>query len=84
MRNPSRIPEVLGVIEKIWQKMPDVRFNQLVLNLLDEYNNQGHGVGNGFYLEDDRYLAYLQDYLKHLQEKEAAISTGTPHHLRSQ
>lgn len=37
MRNPKRIPEFLNVIQQLWEKQPDSRFNQLVHNLQYEF-----------------------------------------------
>lgn len=47
MRDPNRIDNFLKIIEKIWKSNPDLRFNQLVLNAIDE---------NDYYLEDDESL----------------------------
>lgn len=45
MRNPERIIYMMSVIEKIWQTHPDLRFNQLILNLQQEYRIS-NGVKN--------------------------------------
>lgn len=37
MRDPQRIKLILQNIERIWEKGPDLRFNQLVMNLQYEY-----------------------------------------------
>lgn len=37
MREPERIKRVLTLIEKIWSRTPDIRFNQLIDNLQYEY-----------------------------------------------
>lgn len=47
MRDPNRIDNFLKTIEKIWKSNPDLRFNQLVLNAIDE---------DDYYLEDDESL----------------------------
>lgn len=54
MRPKERIPEVLKEIEKIWEKRPDLRLGQLILNLhMDK-----------FYLysvEDDKLIEKLKE-----------------------
>jgi len=44
MRNPKRIPEIMSVIQEIWEKQPDTRFNQLVHNLQAEFHSET-GIG---------------------------------------
>ena len=55
MRDPNRIDSFLITIEKIWKSNPDLRFNQLVLNAIDE---------DDYYLEDDESL----ERFKHIYE----------------
>ena len=55
MRDPNRIDSFLKTIEKIWKSNPDLRFNQLVLNAIDE---------DDYYLEDDESL----ERFKHIYE----------------
>jgi uncharacterized protein YihD (DUF1040 family) len=45
MRDPKRIERILSLINQIWTKQPDTRFNQLIHNLTWEYskrNNDAH------------------------------------------
>lgn len=45
MRDPKRITEFLSVIQQLWERQPDSRFNQLVHNLqVDYYNETGNGI----------------------------------------
>ena len=44
MRDVNRIPEFLKTVEEVWRKYPDMRFGQLVVNVL--------GV-DPFYVEDE-------------------------------
>lgn len=37
MRDPKRIKEILGVIEQVWTKNPDLRLMQLLLNAVGVY-----------------------------------------------
>jgi len=38
-RDPKRIKVVMSLLEEIWEKQPDTRFNQLISNLTWEYNS---------------------------------------------
>lgn len=79
MRDPQRIPELLKLIETIWQKDPDLRFNQLMYNLQSEYSHENGDIGKVeevvdkgfsrvgfdlFNLEDESFIALLQKTLK--------------------
>ena len=51
MRNPKRIPYILSLIEEKWERNPDIRFGQLIFNMLN-------GIWDTteprfFYLDDD-------------------------------
>ena len=35
MRDPKRIDEILGKIEKLWKNVPDWRFGQLMFNMFE-------------------------------------------------
>lgn len=57
MRDPDRIPRVLELLSRYWEKCPDFRLAQIVGNC--------HGwnsfMGNDpYYMEDDK----LEDYLR--------------------
>ena len=52
MRDPNRIHEFCQELERVWSKTPDLRFGQLVVNVL--------GV-DPFYIEDDKALELLQN-----------------------
>lgn len=52
MRDPKRIPEILGLLETIWTANPDWRFGQLIENTLD---------GITFFTEDDLTLQALKN-----------------------
>jgi len=47
MRDPDRIPVILQRLEQVWEKYPDLRFGQLILNVLR----------NDFYYVEDEELA---------------------------
>lgn len=52
-RDENRIGILLDLLGRVWERYPDVRFGQLIINLgLDE-----------FYKEDDVAIAELRDFL---------------------
>lgn len=78
MRDPRRIEEILDLISQIWEKDPDLRFQQLVYNLQWDFSYRNGGLGKveeseldgykriGFDLfnvEDDVFIEYLKTYL---------------------
>ena len=54
MRNPNRINEILNTFKQIWEQYPDMRFGQLVVNLL--------GI-DPFHMEDDVILKIFKESL---------------------
>lgn len=68
MRDPKRINRILIIIEKIWEKQPDTRFNQLIDNLQHEYINETgetgwkvnrqivESYGSKVYLHEESYI----------------------------
>lgn len=58
---------------KIWASNPELRFNQLVMNLAMEYSNRNNQVlhtENGhvdpFYLEDKEFSEFLLEFVEEL------------------
>ena len=56
MRDPKRIPEILGLLQKIWAYCPDLRLGQIIRNAID--------VDDLFYIEDDKMIEGLKYFLK--------------------
>ena len=54
MRNPDRIDKILDEIKQVWEKYPDMRLGQLLLNVLQDPVL--------YYVEDDELTAALKDY----------------------
>lgn len=54
-RDPKRIPEVLRLIEEVWQRQPDLRLGQLLLNHIDPVSP----CPQLYYIEDDDLLRRL-------------------------
>lgn len=57
MRNPNRIYEVLNLLQRGWEKVPDLRFGQLIENLKRYIN-----IDDLFYIEDDEMTKKIVDF----------------------
>jgi len=77
MRNPARMPTILGLLGQLWGKYPDSRLNQLCQYVEAQRAERLGTVSNAdlFYLEDDDFLEQLQIELG----KE--VSPVDPYHL---
>lgn len=62
MRNPNRIPNVLAAIKIIWEQYPDWRFGQLLENLKGYLDTK-----DMFYIEDDKFIESIQNFLNSLK-----------------
>jgi len=62
MRDPNRIYEVIAEVQRVWAKYPDMRFCQLMDNLLNMYYNETQS--DPFYLEDVAFVEWLQKKYK--------------------
>ena len=63
MRDPERIPRILGLVEELWRHYPDQRLGQL----LENYVFQHHAIrGSGciFHIEDSETEARLRHVLE--------------------
>ena len=58
MRDTKRIKPFLEEIEKLWEKVPDWRFGQLVMNVL------GTCKKDPFFYEDDEMLELWKEFFK--------------------
>lgn len=55
VRDPNRIPLVLGALQRKWEKCPDIRLGQLLVNVIGrDYNLFG--------IEDDQLVRLLGEY----------------------
>ena len=61
MRNPNRIDSFCTELAKIWHKVPDWRFGQLICNVFGEMAADGH---NPFFPEEDEMLDYFKKFFK--------------------
>lgn len=52
MRDPDRIPVILAQIEQLWERYPDLRLGQLILNIFrDDF----------YHVEDEDLVRRLYD-----------------------
>ena len=57
MRNPNRIYEILNLLRRGWEKVPDWRLGQLIENL-----KRYISVNDLFYIEDDELVEKIIDF----------------------
>lgn len=57
MRDPKRIKRILTIIEEYWDKHPDMRLTQLIMNVLQMNEDP-------YYIEDDILEKKLKDMMK--------------------
>ena len=65
MRDKNRIPEFIVKLTNLWMLFPDLRFGQLVADIV-AYGEHS----DGFYIEDEEMLAIIEEMI------EAYYSTG--------
>lgn len=57
MRDPKRIDLFCDELKEVWKNLPEWRFFQLINNF------QRYIGSDGFYLEDDRAIDKLRDFV---------------------
>lgn len=60
MRDPERIPKLCSELERLWKKVPDWRFGQLMSNVLGAYVAETRR--DIFFPEDDELFAFFRKY----------------------
>ena len=65
MRDPNRIDKFCDELNKLWHKVPDWRFGQLMCNLLGGY--VGETGRDPFFPEDDEMMEFFKKYFKELK-----------------
>ena len=63
MRDSNRIYTCSNRLAEIWQKVPDWRLSQMMINALAMYQNR-HGT-DAFYMEDEEFLDFLENFIDH-------------------
>jgi hypothetical protein len=67
MRDPRRIEQILDVIREIWEREPDLRLGQIVVNAI----RPGEPCPQIFGAEDDELLKGLREYVRLVQANDA-------------
>jgi uncharacterized protein YihD (DUF1040 family) len=57
MRDPDRISIILGRLQKVWERNPDLRLSQLLINVIGDSSA-------AYYLEDKLFMDKIEDYYK--------------------
>ena len=57
MRDPKRISQMMNLIQRGWETVPDWRLGQLIENL-----SRYIGVDDLFYIEDDKMIEKIVDF----------------------
>ena len=58
MRDVKRMDEFLAKLKEYWSRVPDWRFMQLICNL------QSFCGSDMFYMEEDRFLEHLNNFIE--------------------
>lgn len=64
MRDPKRIPVILAKLEELWKKYPDLRFGQLVGNILRESEDYSNFFSYLFYIEDSDFEKRIDEIVQ--------------------
>ncbi|KKL72493.1 hypothetical protein LCGC14_2084390 [marine sediment metagenome] len=59
-RDPARIPGILEEIRKIWEKDPDMRLGQLIVNATNKEGDPP--CPSIFYIEDDKLVEKIHEF----------------------
>lgn len=65
MRNPGRIDMYMELLTRIWKEFPDLRFGQLLANMLG-YIQQENNV-DIFFLEDEQFFISFVKWYKEMK-----------------
>ncbi len=63
MRDPKRIREFLEVVAHTWERVPDYRFGQLVMNLAGFW-----GVEDIWHLEESEWIEIMHSFQRQFDE----------------
>lgn len=56
MRDVDRIDEILKEFGEVWKKYPDLRFTQMIVNLMSAKRS------DLYYMEDEKFIKTLKEY----------------------
>ena len=58
MRDPKRIQKFCNRLARAWEMVPDLRFGQLMVNVLGEMER------DPFFPEEDEMIEFIENYVK--------------------
>lgn len=61
MRDPNRIDRFCDELKAIWHQVPDWRFGQLIVNIINKHNKI-----DPFYVEDTEFFKFMHEYLNEI------------------
>lgn len=61
MRDPARIKRICELLEKAWNKEPDLRFGQFLINYVYGYFENDYKV---YRVEDDIIEQHIEEFLR--------------------
>ena len=70
MRDPKRIPQFLDELKGIWGAFPDLRFGQMIINVIKQEMSSGNDCvdeQNFYYIEDEELLKHFRNYLSEVK-----------------
>lgn len=70
MRDPNRIDKFCDELNRLWHKVPDWRFGQLISNVLGAYVDETKR--DIFFPEDDEILAFFKNYFRDGEKHESS------------
>ena len=65
MRDPARIHQIVSALEEYWEKNPDLRLCQIIVNLTSKTNFSM----DPYYMEDDLFKKLLEEELEKYSNK---------------
>ena len=62
MRDPTRIPRIISLLQQLWEIYPDQRLGQMLTNYVV--------TSDVFHIEDDRWEDYLEKLIPRLKREQ--------------
>ncbi|WP_339317630.1 hypothetical protein [Paenibacillus sp. FSL R10-2734] len=69
MRDIERIPLVMNALKNCWDTMPDMRFGQLIENILSHYKGEENLASSLWNMEENEWLKAIQLFSEHHKGK---------------
>jgi uncharacterized protein YihD (DUF1040 family) len=70
VRDPKKIPEVLARLQKVWEKFPDLRLGQLLVNAVNS--------DLLYYKEDKELVDAVEECYAHIAQVNSTTRASTP------